>query len=98
VTTQQGEELPQAAERVVVTVARHGCLLTTDINRMWREYCVANEDHLTKTWSISSETLIASSADHSLTAIAWLCECFGWMDPNLEALRADQLKLLSGRL
>lgn len=74
-----------------------GHLLTTDWNRMWRQYCVANEDHLTKTWNISSESVITSSLDHSLKAIVWLCECLGWMSPNVDAIRADQQKLLSGR-
>lgn len=75
-----------------------GYLLTTDWNRMWRQYCVANEDYFGKTWNVSSDSLIASSLEHSQKAIVWLCECFGWMSPNVEAISKDQEKLLSGRL
>src|SRR5690606_19104328 len=74
-----------------------GYVLTTDGNKFCRQYCVANEDHLSKTWNISSESLIAGSQDHSLNAIVWLCECLGWMSPNIDAIRGDQQKLLQGR-
>jgi hypothetical protein len=76
----------------------NGFLLTTDWDRSWHQYCEASDDHLKKTWYIPTEMLIAGSSEHSLTAIAWICECFGWMSPNLESLRGDQKKLLSGRL
>jgi hypothetical protein len=84
-----------------VTIELHGAkgyLLTTDWNRSWHQYCAASDDHLSKSWHVATEKLIAGSSEHSLKAIAWLCECFGWMSPNLEALRGDQQKLLSGRL
>ena len=75
-----------------------GFVLTTEWGRIWRQYCAASENHLTKTWRVSSEKLIAGSLEHSLTAIAWLSECFGWLSPNLDAIRSDQQKLLTGRL
>jgi hypothetical protein len=75
-----------------------GFVLTTDWNRAWWQYCAANDDRLTKTWRVSSDALIAGSAEHSMEAIVWLCECFGWLSPNVEALRNDQKKLLAGRL
>lgn len=75
-----------------------GFLLTTDWSRSWHQYCPASDDYLGKTWSIATEDLVAGSADHSLKAITWVCECFGWISPNLEALKVDQQKLLSGRL
>ena len=75
-----------------------GYVLTTDWNRMWRQYCVANEDHISKTWTVASDSLVAGSSDESRKAIVWLCECFGWMSPNIEAISKDQEKLLSGRL
>ncbi len=84
-----------------ITVEMHGIkgfVLTTDWERAWWKYCAAGDDHLSKTWQISTESLIAGSAEHSMKAIAWLCECFGWIDPNVDALRKDQQKLLSGRL
>jgi hypothetical protein len=75
-----------------------GFVLTTEWERAWSQYRPATDDHLRKTWRLSSEKLVAGSAEHSLKAIVWLCECFGWMSPNVEALRRDQEKLLSGNL
>lgn len=75
-----------------------GYVLTTEWNRAWRQFCAATDNRLAKTWRVPSDGLIAGSADHSLKAISWLCECFGWMSPNLEALRNDQQKLFSGNL
>lgn len=75
-----------------------GYVLTTDMNRVWTEYCALSDNRLSKTWQVPSESLLAGSAEHSLRAISWVCECFGWMSPNLDALREDQQKLLSGRL
>jgi hypothetical protein len=75
-----------------------GFVLTTDGDRAWSGYRPATDDSLRKTWRLSSEKLIAGSAEHSLKAIVWLCECFGWMSPNTEAIRRDQEKLISGNL
>jgi hypothetical protein len=75
-----------------------GFVLTTDWSRAWSQYCFATEDRLRKTWRLSSEKLVAGSAEHSLKAIVWLCECFGWMSPNVEAIKKDQEKLFSGNL
>jgi hypothetical protein len=73
-----------------------GFVLTPEWGRGWSGFRRATEDHLGKNWRVQSNDLIAGSADHSLKAIAWLCECFGWMSPNLEAIRKDQEKLLKG--
>jgi len=75
-----------------------GFLLTTDWERAWSEYRPATDNRLRKTWRLSSEKLVAGSADHSLKAIVWLCECFGWMSPNVEAIKKDQEKLMSRNL
>lgn len=86
---------------IEIAIGLHGAngfVLTTGVDRMWTRYCPASSNELNKSWQLSSEALLAGSAEHSLKAIAWLCECFGWMSPNLEALRKDQQNLLSGRL
>lgn len=75
-----------------------GFVLTTDWNRAWSHYLPATNDRLRKRWQLSSDKLVAGSAEHSMAAIVWLCECFGWMPPNVEALKKDQEKLLSGNL
>ena len=76
----------------------NGYLLTTDFDRAWHQYCATSDSHLHKTWRIYAQELIAGSSEYSLKAIVWLCECFGWMSPNIEAITSDQQKLLSRRL
>ena len=43
-----------------------GFMLTTGFDRMWLLPCAASDDHLSKTWCVSSEGLLAGSAEHSL--------------------------------
>jgi hypothetical protein len=71
-----------------------GFMLTTELNRMWREYCVAHENDLIKTWTIASDRLIAGSAEFALAATGWFLESFGWMNPHLDGLQKEQLKFL----
>lgn len=85
---------------VEISIGLHnaaGFLLTTEWDRAWSQYCPASSDELIRSWQLSSESLLAGSSDCSLKAISWMCECFGWMSPNLDALRSDQQKLLTGR-
>jgi hypothetical protein len=74
-----------------------GFVLTTDWERAWSEYRPATDDRLRKSWRLSSEMLVAGSAEHSMKAM-WLCQCFGWMSPNVEGIKRDQEKLMSGNL
>ncbi len=86
---------------IEIAIGLHGAkgyLLTTEMDRLWRQYCPASNNELNKSWLVSSDALIAGSAEHSMKAISWICECFGWLSPNLEALRNDQQNLLAGRL
>lgn len=86
---------------IEIAIGLHGAegyLLTTEWDRMWTQHCPASSNELIKSWQVSSDALLVGSAAHSLKAISWLCECFGWMSPNVEALRNDQQKLLTGRL
>jgi len=73
-----------------------GYVLTTDFDRSWSEFRAASENHLGKTWEIASDDLISASAAHSMNAVAWLFERFGWLSPNLTPLNNDQQKFLSG--
>lgn len=75
-----------------------GYVLTTEGNRVWTELCRATSSQLSNAWSMSSDDLIADSAEPSLKAIVWVCERFGWMEPNLVALKEEQERLLTGRL
>jgi hypothetical protein len=75
-----------------------GFVLTTDWDRAWSEYHPATDDRLYKTWKLSSDQLVAGSSEHSMKALVWLCECFGWMSPNVEVIKRDQNRLMSGNL
>ena len=84
-------------DKVLVRIELHGAkgfMLTTELSRLWREYCVSHENDLTHTWTLPSEELIANSAEHSLAAAGWFFESFGWMNPNLDGLRREQQKFL----
>jgi hypothetical protein len=86
---------------LTVTVEMHGirgfALTTDDPRRHWHRLCQSTEDTLQKTWRISSTDLIASSNEHSLDAMVWFFERFGWRDVSRDALRADQEDFLAGR-
>lgn len=86
---------------VEIGIGLHGAkdyLLTAENSRSWRLHCPVSSNDLFKSWTISSKSLLEGSAGHSLKALEWYCERFGWLNPNLDALKADQQKLLSGRL
>jgi hypothetical protein len=64
----------------------------------WRRRCVANENELERTWTFSTDAIIADSQAHSLKALVWLFECLGWMNPGVESIKKQQQNLVSGRL
>ena len=66
-----------------------GFVLTADWNRMWNMYCAAGENILGKTWTISTEDLLADSPSLSLGILVWFFERFGWMSPSEDVLRSD---------
>ena len=72
--------------------------LTPNSFWLWRQSCTANDNILSNTWELSSEKLIGNALDHSLTAVTWFCERFGWLSPDIDALRKMQEKLLTGKL
>jgi hypothetical protein len=75
-----------------------GFVLTPESDRSWSLVCTASEDNLGNTWRVSSTDLIADAKEKSLAATSWFFERFGWLEPNLDALRRDQERFLSGRL
>jgi hypothetical protein len=75
-----------------------GYVLTPGWNRAWSEYRAPAVDTLENVWSVNSADLVGGSADHSLRAIVWFFERFGWLDPNITSIKADQEKFLRGRL
>jgi len=85
---------------VSVTVQLHnieGFTLTTNWDRSWDIHCAATTLFLGKTWRVAADELVADSASASLSAVCWFFERFGWIDPNIKALKKDQEELLKSK-
>lgn len=83
---------------VSVSIAVSGVkdfVLTTESNRSWSKYCPANENAYSKEWVIAAKELISDSPRYSLDAFSWYVECFGWLNPNLDAMKIEQHKFLN---
>jgi hypothetical protein len=72
-------------------------VLTTDWDRAWHSYCAATEDKLGRSWSVRSDLLLSESSEHSLKAVVWFFERFGWLRPSVDVLRKDQQQFLKRR-
>ena len=66
-----------------------GYVLTTDFGRSWSEFAPPARITSRKRGR-SQATTHFCSADHSMNAVAWLFERFGWLSPNLTPLKSDQ--------
>jgi hypothetical protein len=73
-------------------------LIFTDWDRDVGDYYSAKSNELRHSWEIETSVIIAESTKHSLTAIAWFFERFGWLPPPIEIFRKDQENLLTGRI
>ena len=73
-------------------------LIFTDWDRDVDDYYSAGTNELGHSWNIETSVLIAESSKHSLNAIAWFFERFGWLPPPIEIFRKDQENLLTGRI
>ncbi|MEX0827485.1 MAG: hypothetical protein WD005_00875 [Haliea sp.] len=71
-----------------------GFILTMEPPRRFPKYCKATADTLEHSWTIPSNVLITDGADKALEAVKWFFERFGWNDPNIDSLRADQQQFL----
>ena len=75
-----------------------GFTLMAGRGRAWWKLYSSGTNKLEKTWELQSDGLVANSANHSLEAILWFFERFGWDDPSIEIIKNDQQDLLQGRL
>jgi hypothetical protein len=75
-----------------------GFLLMAEWNRAWHNRYAATEDMLRRRRELQSDILVASSAQEALNTIIWFFERFGWMNPPVEVLRADQGNFLRRRI
>jgi hypothetical protein len=71
--------------------------LVADLDwRMMNEY-VSQETQLDYPVTLTPADLVSSSAKHAMKCILWLYKKFGWANPNIDAIRTDQERLLSQR-
>jgi hypothetical protein len=56
----------------------------------------AGDDDIGKEWMFSAKELIVGAKDHSLKAVGWFFEQFGWLNPPLAALKNEQERFLKG--
>jgi hypothetical protein len=91
------QELPET-ETCELTVGLHGVegfvLAVDDIRRAWWEYYAATQPVIENTWSYPVLDWVSRSHELSLEAIRWIVVRFGWMEPNVEAIKRDQETLL----
>lgn len=72
-----------------------GFMLAADENKMWSSDFVARRGDLKYETTLAPAELVASAAEHAVTCTVWLFERFGWLNPNVDAIRTDQQKLLT---
>lgn len=75
-----------------------GFMLATDHTRSWSSDFVARQDEFTYSDTFAPSDLISSAADQAVACVIWLFERFGWLRPNIDAIRTDQQKLLTRQL
>jgi len=72
-----------------------GFMLAADANKMWSSDYVARQPDLRYEKTLTPAELVASAAEHAIGCAVWLFERFGWLKPNIDAIRTDQQKLLT---
>jgi hypothetical protein len=72
-----------------------GFMLAADQNRAWSSDFVTHQDQLHFAKTFAPADLISSAAEHALACVVWMFERFGWLKPNIDAIRTDQQKLLT---
>lgn len=73
-----------------------GLLLAARPGRFWNLDCIATEENLGRAWDVRGDALVARVAEHALEATRWFLERFGWVNPNMDALKKDQERFLKG--
>jgi hypothetical protein len=72
-----------------------GFMLAAEQYPFWVGRYIAREGELRYVETFSPADLISSAADHALHCTLWFFERFGWLKPSVDAIRADQQKLLT---
>jgi hypothetical protein len=74
-----------------------GFILAADPSRMWPNAYSASEPELSFQETLTPAELVANAADVAVNCIVWFFERFGWLNPNVSAIRTDQQRLLTGK-
>lgn len=85
-------------DRLEITVTLKGIkgfALTTDVNRAWYGHYTAGQADLGNTWALRAAELVAERDEKALDASLWFFKRFGWLEPNVDALRDQQAELLN---
>lgn len=72
-----------------------GFMLAADQNKRWSADYVAHEAEINYTTTITPAELISSAAEQAMKCTVSLFQRFGWLNPNIDAIRTDQQKLLT---
>jgi len=73
-----------------------GFTLAADPNWMWVYAYAASEPEIAYRCTFPPAELIATAADTAVKCAIWFFERFGWLNPDVSGIRAEQQKLLSG--
>lgn len=85
---------------VTIRISLHGAqgyVLTTDQRHAWWLDYACSDPYLDHSWAIPAAELALNAPEKSIDAAIWFYQRFGWLDPAVDVLRAEQDKLLSGR-
>ena len=85
-------------ERIHIAISLTGVknfMLAADENRGWTSDFVTSLNDMTYEIPLTQTDLVASAADHALRCTTWIFERFGWLKPNMGAIKSDQQKLLT---
>jgi hypothetical protein len=72
-----------------------GFALGADKDRAWMSLCQTDEVNLERSITHSAINLISNTQEISLKMVIWFFERFGWLEPNIDAIKEDQRKFLA---
>lgn len=73
----------------------NGFILAADPDRAWPNAYSASESELTFRQTLTPAELVANAPDLAVNCTVWFFERFGWLNPNISAIRTDQQRLLA---
>jgi hypothetical protein len=74
-----------------------GFMLAAEDRMWWSADFVARQPDFRYEKTLTPAELVASAAEHAIECTVWFFERFGWLKPNIDAIRTDQQKLLTRR-